>query len=135
METKTTPVHPLLLGTTTGEWNVEDSEYSGITNKVVAGETMLVCVIQPGPIGEVEANAKLIAQAPSLAAENALLAEQNARLREALDKDVARFDGILGDMPRLARMTPTERMSYDAKIAAYRNEAREVLTSLTPASK
>ena len=136
METKTTPVHPLLLGTTPGPWKAaRHSGYHGITNEKDGSVHTVVPMVYGDGDDEAEANAKLIAQAPSLAAENALLAEQNARLREALDKDVARFDGILGDMPRLARMTPTERMSYDAKIAAYRNEAREVLTSLTPASK
>jgi len=144
METKTTPVHPLLVGTTPGEYIIDGSSIFVLNED---GTNRISAQVQRGwenqwkdggsrtTNEEVEAVARLFRAAPSLAAENALLVEQNARLREALDKDVARFDGILGDMPRLARMTPTERMSYDAKIAAYRNEARELLTSLTHASK
>lgn len=56
---------------------------------------------------------------------------QRDELLEALDKDVARFDGILANMPSLASMTPTQRMSYDAQIAAYRNEARTAIANAT----
>jgi hypothetical protein len=104
METKTTPVHPLLVGTTPGPWTTRllptPGGFTVETNREYAGDRWWIADMgDSGHIGteEREANAKLIAQAPSLAAENALLAEQVERLREALRKCVSGFDDLVND--------------------------------------
>ena len=91
METKTTPVHPLLEGTTPGEYIIDGSSIFVLNED---GTNRISAQVQRGwenqwkdggsrtTNEEVEAVARLFRAAPSLAAENALLAE---RLRVAKD--------------------------------------------------
>ena len=60
----------------------------------------------------------------------AQLREAKERIKEletALDVAAYRFDGILREMPRLSKMTPTERMSHDSYVRNCRDEARALL--------
>ena len=132
METKTTPVHPLLLGTTPGEYIIDGSSIFVLNED---GTNRISAQVQRGwesqwkdggirtTNEEVEAVARLFRAAPSLAAENALLAEQNERLREALESVC---DGV-------------ERASSDNVAGANMRitvpSLRALLTSITPASK
>ena len=93
METKTTPVHPLLVGTTPGPWTTRllptPGGFTVETNREYAGDRWWIADMgDSGHIGteEREANAKLIAQAPSLAAENALLADRLKEVEEVVDR-------------------------------------------------
>ncbi len=93
METKTTPVHPLLLGTTPGPWCARPMPGAGDftieTDREYAGDRWWIADIgDSGHIGteEREANAKLIAACPSLAAENALLADRLKEVEEVVDR-------------------------------------------------
>jgi len=89
METKTTPVHPLLEGVTPGEYIIDGSSIFVLNED---GTNRISAQVQRGwenqwkdggsrtTNEEVEAVARLFRAAPSLAAENALLVE---RLKEA----------------------------------------------------
>lgn len=126
METKTTPVHPLLVGTTPGPYT------KGIAVSSVGGS--LYPIDGPARIDGLynktrakklihQLNAAHNAACPSLAAENALLAEQVERMRGALESVC---DGV-------------ERASSDNVAGANMRitvpSLRAILTSLTPASK
>lgn len=120
METKTTPVHPLLVGTTPGPW-LQGCRVTGhgigihvttISAGLVAsvGDNDARCAglhkmyasqhydNDSTRLAVLEANAKLIAAAPSLAAENAALADQVERLRAMVD----RAAGLAGLSPWVA---------------------------------
>jgi hypothetical protein len=61
-------------------------------------------------------NGAFIASAPDLL-------KQRDMLLEALEKAALRFDKILADQDRVAKMTPTERMPHDHYILLCRDEA------------
>lgn len=141
METKTTPVHPLLLGATPGEYIIDGSSIFVLNED---GTNRISAQVQRGwesqwkdggirtTNEEVEAVARLFRAAPSLAAENALLAEQVERLREGLENIARRADH---QIPAYA----TEETQAGSYLAGYMkeiwSEARDLLISLTPAPK
>ena len=148
METKTTPVHPLLEGTTPGEYIIDGSSIFVLNED---GTNRISAQVQRGwesqwkdggirtTNEEVEAVARLFRAAPSLAAENALLAEQVERLREALV--LANDCAVLGAMmhnalsysgPDTDTFREAEARFLKAKYA--KPDFTELLTSLTPAS-
>ncbi len=108
-DTKTpAPVHPLLEGTTPGPWIVRLNKHDECEVHSESGEWIAAvphqCVSALVPIQE--ANANLIAMAPTLAAEN-------ARLRAALEA--------------LVQHSTESHMCYPDCV----ENAREVLASLT----
>lgn len=132
METKTTPVHPLLEGTMPGPWQQHDR------TEIYAGGYFVGTTRGNGTLPEQivridEANAKLIAAAPSLAAENALLAEQVERLRKGLEM---LHDTAIDARALLANQhAPIDRMALVSLLTDRLADTRELLTSLTPACK
>lgn len=97
---------------------------------------------------EVEANAALIAAAPSLAAENALLAEQNNRLRAETERmrdalyelaDAALWSQDDADYKAPEQFTKSyvfgRYLNRMAQIARAAKELHPKPSSLTPASK
>ena len=111
-DTKTpAPVHPLLEGTTPGPWRISTANPLAI-NSDQGEESVGIATTHCDMDGvfprrnEAEANAKLIAMAPTLAAEN-------ARLRAALEA--------------LVQHSTESHMCYPDCV----ENAREVLASLT----
>ena len=87
METKTTPVHPLLVGTTPGPWKESYDNVHAVNTPEDGGD--VICEAPEWADDSMKrwkANAKLIAQAPSLAAENALLADRLKEVEEVVDR-------------------------------------------------
>ena len=126
METKTTPVHPLLEGTTPGEYIIDGSSIFVLNED---GTNRISAQVQRGwenqwkdggsrtTNEEVEAVARLFRAAPSLAAENALLAEQ------------------VKAATLLLAMAQTWLLSHQDRPERALDSIEDFLTSLTPASK
>jgi hypothetical protein len=121
-DTKTpAPVHPLLEGTTPGPWRISTANPLAI-NSDQGEESVGIATTHCDMDGvfprrnEAEANAKLIAMAPTLAAEN-------ARLRDVLEALVKSHEWAIAN--------PDSPVSANINYGHVATDAREVLASLT----